>query len=237
MMKQYGDPADFQKYLADVFMNEIVNGVGPSKVKCGIIKVASDRQITPYERDILAAAAVASNATGCPITTHSGDGYLGREQQSVLLDHGVPPQRIVIGHSCNTSDHAYHRHIVENGSYIGFDRFAWLMINSDRDRMEGLIRLLRSGAGEHVVIANDACFCWTHGFGPKALTARVNKEMQEVMVPTRITDIIIPQLKAAGVTQQEIDMMLIENPRRYFSRSEPPRLREKAQSPSHATIE
>ncbi|GGC02825.1 phosphotriesterase [Novosphingobium endophyticum] len=213
---------DFRKYVADMFINEIRNGVGPERIRCGIIKVASSASaITDYEAEILAAAAIASNETGCPITTHSDDGLLGREQQAALLGHGVPPNRIVIGHSCNTADHGYHRAVVEAGSYIGFDRFGYELAGSDVGRMDALVRLMRSGATECIVISNDACFCWAQNEEPAALREMLAAEYEKRWNPLRISDVIIPALKARGVSDAEIHTLMVENPRRYFSDAPP----------------
>lgn len=213
-----GDPEGFGQYLAEVFVNEIENGVGPSKVRCGIIKIAGgSNELTNYEEHILKAAAMASLATGCPITTHSDDGYLGRTQQAALLALGVPADRIVIGHSCNVNDHDYHRHIVEHGSFIGFDRFGFQSVTDDESRMDGLVRLLRAGHAERIVIANDACFCWaedhTAGLPPVPEDRDPNRDWS----PIRVSDVILPALRERGVTEVEIDTILIDNPRRYFA--------------------
>lgn len=222
-LMRLGRLEDFHRYLADVFINEIENGAGPEKIRCGIIKVASgSKQITEYERDVLKAAALASNDTGCPITTHSDDGHLGADQQAVLTAFGVPPHRIVIGHSCNTNDHAYHRHVVEHGSYIGFDRFGFQVANTDENRMDALAALLRTGALESIVISNDACFCWAQNMEPAALREHREDERTASWNPLRVTDYIIPELKKRGVTETELETLMVDNPRRYFSQERPP---------------
>lgn len=213
-----GDPDGFSKYLAEVFVNEIENGAGPAKVRCGIIKIAGGSgQLTDYEDRILKAAAIASLATGCPITTHSDDGYLGRTQQAKLLELGVPADRIVIGHSCNVQDHDYHRHVVEHGSFIGFDRFGFQSVTDDEGRMDGLVKLLRAGHSERIVIANDACFCWAENHSAGLPCVPVERDPNRYWSPIRVSDVIVPALISRGVTQAEIDMILIENPRRYFT--------------------
>jgi len=216
-----GKIGDFHRYLADVFVNEIENGV--NGVRCGIIKVASQSgEITDYEKDVLVAAAIACKETDCPISTHSDDGYLGAKQQAFLVGQGVPAHRIVIGHSCNVGDHGYHRHVVEHGSYIGFDRFGFERINSDEVRMEALIRLLRTGAGESIVISNDACFCWAQNEAPDSLRANREAERGASWTPLRVNDYIVPELRRRGVTGAELDLLLVRNPRRYLSRGAPP---------------
>lgn len=213
-----GRGEDFPRYMAEVFINEIENGVGPERIRCGIIKIAgSSGALTPYEIDVLKAAAAASNATGCPITTHSDDGLLGREQQARLLAEGVPAHRIVIGHSCNTHDHAYHRDICAAGSYLGFDRFGYELAGTDAGRMEAMVRLIEAGGLESIVLSNDACLCWAQNEEPEVLRAFLAREYATRWNVLRISDVIIPALKARGISDAQLHVLMVDNPRRYFS--------------------
>lgn len=95
--------------MAELFIHELTQGIGDTDIKAGIIKVATgEGQITEYEYDVLSAAAMASVATGAPITTHTDQGTMGEEQQAFLMEKGVPAHKIIIGHSCGSHDHDYH---------------------------------------------------------------------------------------------------------------------------------
>jgi predicted metal-dependent phosphotriesterase family hydrolase len=108
--------------------------------------------MSDYERQIFEAAAKASVATGAPITTHTDQGTVGDEQQRLLTSLGVPAHRIVIGHSCGTSNHDYHLGIARGGSYLGFDRFGLDMLRPDAERTRSLLRLIQKGVGDRVVV-------------------------------------------------------------------------------------
>jgi len=168
--------------------------------------------MTWYEQGVFRAAAAASIATGAPITTHT-DAVLGPEQLALLTRLGVPANRIVIGHSCGSPDHDYHMRIVDGGAYIGFDRFGYDVFQDDAVRVASLVKLLRRGAGAQVVISHDCVWCWRgQPFGAEAAEA-----MQAGDKSMRFTRVIAPLLKAAGVTESEIELMLRDNPRRYFA--------------------
>ena len=146
--------------IAELFEQELTEGIGSTGVRAGIIKVATGvPAISAYERTILEAAARAAVATGAPITTHTDQGRLGDEQQRILVGGGVAPHRIVIGHSCGTDDHAYHLRIAAGGSYLGFDRFGLDMLQPDAKRVDSLLRLLRAGRGAQVVVSHDTVWC------------------------------------------------------------------------------
>lgn len=200
--------------IAELFERELTEGIGSTGIRAGIIKVATGPgAMTDYERTIFEAAAKAAVATGAPITTHTDEGTVGDLQQQVLTAGGVPAHRIVIGHSCGTSDHAYHLGIARGGSYLGFDRFGLELIHPDAERVAALVRLLRAGAGDRVVVSHDSVWCWRGEPIPPALLA----EAQAIWNPTHFSRRIAPQLRDAGVTDAEIDALLVDNPRRFFA--------------------
>jgi len=187
--------------MAELFEKELTEGIGDTGIRAGIIKVASGPgQITGYERQILEAAAKASVATGAPITTHTDQGTMGDEQQRILTEHGVPPHRIVIGHSCGTSDHAYHCRIAEGGSYLGFDRFGLEMLQPDAARTEALLALIRAGHGERVVVSHDSVWCWRGQPFPPA----VYEAATRIWTPSHFFERIVPRLT-------------LDNPRAFFA--------------------
>lgn len=207
--------------IAELFEKEISEGIGSTGVRAGIIKVATGSPaISDYERTILQAAARAAVATGAPITTHTDEGRLGDEQQRILTAAGVPAHRIVIGHSCGTDDHAYHLRIAEGGSYLGFDRFGLEMLQPDAKRVEALLRLLRAGRGSQVVVSHDTVWCWRgQPIGnPEAFAAAAR-----TWEPGHFVRRIAPRLKDGGASDDDVDRLLRENPRRFFAGDPIPR--------------
>lgn len=206
--------------ISELFITEITKGVGDTGIKAGIIKVASgEGEITEFERTVLEAAAMASIETGAPITTHTDRGTMGDEQQRILTNLGVPPNKIIIGHSCGTTDFGYHMKIAKGGSYIGFDRIGLEPIMPDAKRIEALLALIKGGAGQYVVVSHDSVWCAKGEFIPSDVLA--NMPFENIFDPNHFHDQIIPQLLAGGATQDHIDQLLIYNPRRFFSDEAP----------------
>ena len=207
--KMRGYSGNLAQMMAEVFIAELTEGIGETGVKAGIIKVATGYgRVTDYERQVLEAAALASIETDAPITTHTDDGKLGDEQQAILTGHGVEPHRIEIGHSCGTDDHAYHMGIVSGGSYLGFDRFGIEAMVPDDTRVAALLKVLGAGAASRVMVSHDSVWCW-RGVGMS--------NAPSVWEPTHFTKRIIPKLRAGGATDEQLDLMLVENPRRFFA--------------------
>lgn len=205
---------DVVEPMAELFVRELVEGVGDTGIRAGIIKVATGvGAITDYERAILAAAARASVETGAPITTHTDQGSLGDEQQRILTEAGVPAHRIIVGHSCGTDDHDYHMKIARGGSYLGFDRFGIDALFPDEKRVAALAKLIRAGAGDRAVVSHDSVWCWRGQPFPKAIWEAMP---EDAFNPTHFERNIIPRLRAAGVSDEQIETLLVDNPRRFF---------------------
>ncbi|HTO54088.1 MAG TPA: phosphotriesterase-related protein [Myxococcota bacterium] len=208
----FGGPQE--NFMAEMMIKELTSGVGKTGIKAGIIKVATSAGvITEYEKTVLRAAAKASIETGAPITTHTDRGTMGPDQQKYLTDQGVPAHRIIIGHSCGTSDHDYHMKIAKAGSYLGFDRFGLDIIHPDAERVSSLLKLLKKGAGDRIVVSHDTVWCWRG----EPIDQKVLDEIEKLWTPSHFTKRIVPKLLEGGASQEDIDKLLIENPRRFFA--------------------
>ncbi len=206
---QFGDAV---AEMTDVFVRELTEGVGGTRIRAGVIKVATGaHRVTPYEDLVLRAAARAHRATGAPITTHTDEGTMGAEQLDILCGEGVPPQAIVVGHSCGSSNLDYHLALLDRGAYLGFDRFGLEILHPDRARLAALAGLLAVGFERQIVLSHDSVWCW-RGRAPV-----VPESTLADWQPTHLFRKIIPRLREAGVPQAKIDTMLVENPRRYFA--------------------
>ena len=127
-----------------------------------------------------------------------------------LVAEGVEPARIVIGHAGDSNDLDYLRAIADRGAILGCDRFGIPHFNPDADRIRTLAALLREGYADRIVLSHDAaCFFDFMTGDPKFA-----EEKPDYL---HISNSILPALLEAGATQEEIDTMMVDNPRRYFS--------------------
>jgi phosphotriesterase-related protein len=212
LFRQHLEP-DVETRLAKLFITELTEGVASTGVKAGVIKVATFKPpFTDYEKMVFRAAATASIATGAPITTHT-EAILGEEQVKFLTALGVPAHKIIIGHSCGTSDNSYHTAILKTGAYIGFDRFGLERLRSDEDRVESLATLIGQGYSSRLILSHDCVWCWRGLSGPAP--TRTDAATDDGSM--RLTRVITPLLLNRGITQGQIDSILIDNPRRYFA--------------------
>jgi phosphotriesterase-related protein len=206
---QFGDAV---QEMTDVFVRELSEGIGPTGIRAGVIKVATGKgQITPYEETVLRAAARAHRATGAPITTHTEDGTMGLQQLDILCGEGVAASAVVVGHSCGSSDLHYHLGMLDRGAYLGFDRFGLELIHPDRERLAALIGLLGVGFERQLVLSHDSVWCW------RGRAATLPPGLMPNWQPTYVLQTVVPRLREAGVAEEKIQAMLVDNPRRYFA--------------------
>lgn len=199
--------ADTAERVADVLIGEIADGIGDTGVKPGVIKTATGRVVTAYEQMMMTAAARASLATGVPITTHT-EAVHGDVQLDTLCAAGVDPARIIVGHTCGSSDGAYHRMLADRGAYLGFDRFGFAAANTDANRAASLVSLVKAGYGEQIVVSHDCVLCY------RGVDHLVTKERDGFLLYERT---IVPMLRERGLSRQDIDRLTIDNPKRFFA--------------------
>ena len=195
------------------FVQDITDGIADTGVKAGILKCATDEKgLTPGVERVLRACARAHRETGVPITTHTDAGtHRGRDQQRVFTEEGVDLSRVVIGHCGDTTELDYLKELMDAGSTIGMDRFGVDLLLPFEDRVATVATLCEQGYADRMVLAHDAA-CYIDWF---------DMELQPVMAPNwhfnHISDDVLPALSAQGVSDADLDTMLVENPKRILA--------------------
>jgi phosphotriesterase-related protein len=198
--------------VADLFVRDITQGIGTSGVKAAIIKCATDTAgVTAVIEKILRASARAQKKTDVPISTHTwAAGRVGETQQAIFAQEGVDLRRVIIGHSGDSDDLDYLRGLMERGSTIGMDRFGLDNFLPTEKRVEVLARLCAEGYAGKMVLSHDAN-CWSD-----MLSEEAKRRTRPKWHYTHISDDILPALRKAGVKEDQIQQMLVENPRAIF---------------------
>lgn len=198
--------------MVDMFVRDITEGIAGTSVRAGILKCATDEPgVTKDIERILRATAQAHRRTGVPISTHThARKRVGLDQQRIFREEGVDLSRVVIGHSGDTTELDYLEEVIGNGSYIGMDRFGIDTILSFEDRVNTVAEMCKRGHAGKMVLSHDAA-CYNHWLPERPLPA---------MLPRwnylHIHNDVIPALKQKGVTDEHLQTMLVENPRKIF---------------------
>jgi len=202
--------------MLDMFVRDIEEGIAGTGVRAGILKCATDAHgMTPGCERVIRAVAQAHRRTGVPITTHTDvHNKSGLDQQRILREEGVDLSRVIIGHSGDSTDLDYLQQLVDNGSYIGMDRFGIDVYLPTEQRVDTIVELCRRGHANRMVLSHDAS-CWLDWVEP------VSEELRQVMSPNwnylHISRDVIPMLLERGVSQADVDQMMLHNPRDIFS--------------------
>ena len=157
-------------------------------------EIGSWDEITRDERKVFRAVGRAHVATNLPIFTHTGiPGKSALEQLDILEDAGVKPERVVIGHLGNLVDpNVYvHKAICRRGAFVGFDRQGG---NNDAQQVPLVMALVEAGFADHLMFSADA----SSGYA-KTIT------------------VFLPKLKAAGVSDDVLHRIMVDNPRRFLA--------------------
>ena len=198
--------------MIDMFVKDIEEGIAGTGVKAAILKCATDQPgVTPGVERVLRAVAQAHRQTGVPISTHThAHTERGLEQQRIFEEEGVDLSRVVIGHSGDTTDIAYLEQLIANGSYIGMDRFGIDVLLSFEDRVNTVAKMCELGHADKMVLSQDAaCF---NDWLPEAALPEILPNWHYL----HIHNDVIPALRERGVTEEQINTMLVGNPRKIF---------------------
>jgi phosphotriesterase-related protein len=202
---------DVDQEIYEMMKTEATVGIAGTGIKAGVFKVASSANaITNYEKHFFVAAAKVSAETGTPIITHTQEGTMGFEQAELLLANGASPDRIMIGHIEGSTDLRYFLKILETGVSIGFDRFGienFFGSPTDAARVACIVALVKSGYGDKIMVSHDSIYNW------------VGKSL-DILPPTHPETVflkILSAFAAAGLSEAEINKILIDNPRRFLS--------------------
>jgi phosphotriesterase-related protein len=209
---------DIPEPMVADFTSDIVEGIAGTGVKAAFLKcVVEAKGLTPGVERIARAVAATHRETGAPITVHTNaPAQSGRLAVDLFGKEGVDLSKVVIGHSGDTNDLDYLMELADTGAILGMDRFGLDLFNPTSERVATIAALCERGYADRVVLSHDAS-CFIDYFGGDHDRAR------QAYAPNwhfeHISDDVLPALRERGVTDAQIDQMLVDNPRRYFSKA------------------
>ncbi len=198
--------------MVELFLKDLREGIADTGVRAAFLKCAIEEQgLTPGVERVMRAIGQTSAESGAPITVHTNPhNRSGLTAQRVLREEGADLTKVVIGHSGDTTDVDYLTELADAGSLLGMDRFGLDVLLPFEDRIDTIVELCRRGYAEKVVIAHDAS-CTIDWFPAEARAqAAPNWHYRH------ISEDVLPALRAKGVTEDDLEAILVRNPRRYF---------------------
>ena len=206
---------DISEMISEMMIKEITEGIGTTGVKAGAIKVGSSPELTDYEKAVHKAAVIAQKATGVPIITHTEGPTGGPEQAEFLLSQGADPKKLMIGHVTNSKEIDYHRAILAQGVSVGFDRLGLAPLYGVPDdvSVQNIATLVKEGYADKIMLSHDTVNFWL------GRPIEVSDQIMNLLANWRVDHIskdIVPALKAQGVTDEQIEIMMVGNPKNLF---------------------
>src|SRR5215217_1719196 len=206
--------------IAEFFVHDIEQGIQGTDIKAAFIKCAADEAgVNENIEKIHRAAARASVKTGAPIMAHSRPASnTGPRQVEIFLEEGVDPAKIQIAHCGDTDDLGYISGLLDSGVYVGLDRYGIEMYLPADRRNATVLALLERGHVKRMFLSQDYVV---------ALDWFPEEQVQQLMEAgavkdwsmTLLFDQIIPQLREGGMSDEQLDTMLVDNPRRWLAGS------------------
>ena len=177
-------------------------------------EIASSLEMRPDERKVHRSVARAHLQTGLPIFTHTPHESCpscAMEQMDVIEGEGVDLSRVVIGHMATIKpEHdplAIHREVARRGAFVGLDTLGHEMGRSRipaADKLRMVQDLLDAGLEDHILLSSDQGNVnqfkanWGHGWASVLMQ-------------------FVPKLRFAGVPEDTIRKILVDNPRRFLA--------------------
>jgi phosphotriesterase-related protein len=202
--------------MAAIMIEELLVGVGEPAIPCGVIgEVGVSRTITSTEERSLAASARAQRATGAAINIHFDIGTQPDEYHhavDILEGEGADLARVVIDHFiCRPDELGIARELIGRGPLVEFDLWGqetWPKILNLTDtppevQVASLTWFIAAGLRDRILISHDVANIVTQrrhgGFGQ-----------------AHIVRTLLPQFREYGVTDEDLRVLLVENPGRLF---------------------
>ena len=195
-----------ERALARKMIAELQQGIEETAVRAGVIGEigSSAGAITAVEQKVFRAAAIAHNATGSVVTTHTTLGKLGAEQIELLRSCGVGVAKIIIGHADLSGDIEGILRMLYTGVTVAFDTIGKINYLRDERRADMLAELARRGLCGQVVLSLD-------------ITRASHYAIRGGIGYSYLTDRFLPLLRERGVNETHIERMLRDNPNRLLS--------------------
>ena len=215
----YHDAANATRSVED-FAAEMVaavrHGAWGTGVRAGLIGEIGCSEIwTPQERRVMAGAVIAQQETGAALTIHPG---AVPDQPFEIIDlvraQGGDVSRTIIDHVDRTifdSDRLFR--LADTGCVLEFDLFGYehaywsfapINMPNDGTRIDMIRMLFDRGHGAQIAISQDICRLTRllayggHGYG-------------------HLLRNVVPFMREKGFSEAELDLMLVETPRRLLT--------------------
>ncbi len=193
--------------IAARIVDDVTKGMAGTSIKAGVIKAAtSANQASESERRVIQAVGISHRQTGAPVSTHTDAGTFALEQVDLLIQAGVAPEKLLIGHLDRGLPQQTYLDLAKTGVYLGFDQLGKEKYWPDSARVELVKALVDAGCAAQILLSGDTA--------RKSVWHTHNPRTEGI---AHILTKFIPALKQAGISETVIQLMLVDNPARFLA--------------------
>ena len=209
-----------EEQIFDEIVSDVNEGADGTDIRSGVVgEIGSEYPMTANERKALRAAARASVATGAPLLIHPGrDPRAPAGTIEVVTEAGGDPERTIVGHIDRTLfERADMLELARSGCYLEWDLFgdessyyslSPVDMPNDATRIDHLRFLIAEGFGDRLLVAQDIC--------RKTSLVRYGGPGY-----AHILRNVVPVMQRKGMSEDEIEAILVRNPARILAFAEP----------------
>ncbi len=187
--------------IAKFWIDEAQNGIDGTGIFPGFIKIAVDRKpLSDFHRTLARAAALTHKATGLTIMSHTGPSTGAFQQLEILKEEGVAPEAFIWTHAHNEKDSMRHVRAAQMGAWVAFDAFRGGE-QQTAEFVHFILNMKQHNCLHRLLLSHDAGW-----FDP------AQPDGHNYAPHTALFDLLIPALKEAGITPDELNLILVKNP-------------------------
>ena len=189
--------------LAERWTDEYQHGIDGTNVRPGFIKIGVNNGPLPdYDRKLVRAAALTHRQTGLAIAAHTGDAAAAAEELAILRAAEVHPSAFIWVHA-QGKGHENHVKVARAGAWVEIDG-----IHQDNygEYAQQVMALRDQALLSRVLVSCDAG--WYRVGEPQGGQYRSHAVLLTHFVP---------ELKKLGMTDDEVNQLLITNPAKAFA--------------------
>lgn len=206
-----------EEEITEEIVRDIMEGVDKTGIRAGIIgEIGCVWPLHPNERKVVRATAHAQKITGAPLNIHPG-----RKREAcfelvdILTNVGADLTRIVMSHvDIRVRRHEERVKLAKAGCYLEYDNFGFegprpltlnwdpeIDIPTDEKRITEIMQLIEEGFLKQILVSLDICMKFhLIKYGGKGYN--------------HLARYVVPIMLRQGMTQEQIDTIMIENPKR-----------------------
>ncbi len=187
--------------ISKKWISEFENGIDSTNIKPGFIKLAFDAGMpSEIDKKLFEAGVLTHKKTGLTLAVHTAENIEAIEAQLNLLEkHHVRYDALIWVHANKIENTAYLLEQASKGLWISLDG----VTASNTNHYITILKEFKSKKLLHKILISHDGNSFPRG--------------QKIRPYDAIPDVLIPEILTAGFTENDINQLLVENPKNAFS--------------------